>query len=381
MTLFTASLIIVVLEYTYSFPTKPFYADEPTLKLVHVIFRHGDRTPDQISLYPSNPFYNESNYRPYGYGQLINKGKRREYHIGTALRKRYNRFLGNVWDIDLLDVRSTDYNRTKMSAQLMLAGLFPPTSINIWDSSLADWQPIPYNYEKVNQDKELTPFIGCTRFLSLYNELLATPEISSYLNLNYNKTLNILADKTGIKMSYLEAFYLYFGFLIQEQLNLPLEEWTKEVYPEPLKALSVDFYYLQTNTTELRKIISGYLLKKIITDTQKKIDATLNPSNKKLFVYSAHETNVATILLALEAFKIADIPPYGSYVLFEVHQVDGIYGLKLFYENYSTSEPKLLKIPGCSYFCPFNEFINLVEEILPNSDAECYGNPRYINEL
>lgn len=372
-------LILFLLGQLDGFPTRPFYENETTLLLVHVIYRHGDRTPDQVSLYPTNPYYNEIHYSPYGYGQLLNKGKRRERDIGKALRKRYNKFLGSVWNIDALDVRSTDYNRTKMSAQLMLAGLWPPTSMNIWDP-LLDWQPIPYNYEKSADDKELAPFLGCTRFTRLFQETVASPEISSYLS-RYNETLEILADKTGLEMSYLEAFLLYFGFLIQEQLYMPLEDWTKMIYPEPLKSLAVDFYYLQTNNTGLRTIITGYFFKKIIADTQSKIDGTLSPAGRKMFIYSAHETNVAAILLTLEAFKIVDIPPYGSYVLFEVHEIDGVYGIKLFYQDYSSNEPQLLKISGCADLCPFDEFIALLEEYIPESDSECYDSLRDINEL
>lgn len=34
--------------------------------------RHCDRTPDQSELYTESPYYNESTYAPYGYGQLTN---------------------------------------------------------------------------------------------------------------------------------------------------------------------------------------------------------------------------------------------------------------------------------------------------------------------
>lgn len=76
----------------------------------------------------------------------------RMYNVGVALRQRYNNFLGKVWNTSILDVRTTDYARTKMSAQLMLAGLWAPSCVNIWNSAL-HWQPIPYDYEKKSDDK------------------------------------------------------------------------------------------------------------------------------------------------------------------------------------------------------------------------------------
>lgn len=45
----------------------------------------------------------------------------------------------------IVDAWSTDYNRTKASLELVLAGLWPPSSSQIWNA-LLPWQPIPYNY-------------------------------------------------------------------------------------------------------------------------------------------------------------------------------------------------------------------------------------------
>ena len=73
----------------------------------------------------------------------------------------------------------------------------------------------------------------------------------------------------------------------------------------------------------------GHFIKKVLSDTKNKIDGTMNPSGRKMFVYSAHEMNVATILLSLDAYKINAVPNYGSYVLFEVHRINRVWGLKV----------------------------------------------------
>lgn len=47
-----------------------------------------------------------------------------------------------------------------------------------------------------------------------------------------------------------------------------------------------------------------------------------------MFLYSAHETNIALLLVTLDIFD-DQIPTFGSYVIIEVHRVDGVYGFKV----------------------------------------------------
>lgn len=338
-----------------------------TLVLAHVLFRHGDRTPSTAGLWNSNPYYNESYYKPYGYAQLTNDGKRRMYNVGLELRKRYDEFLGKTWEIGVLDAWSTNYNRTKMSTSLVLAGLYPPNSCLIWKKDLA-WQPIPYNYLPVPDDRELSSWACPTVVPLIYNTSSTAERLSAYDGL-----IKTLSEGTGRDLDYIDALDLYFGMLIQSQLGFPLQNWTEAIYPEPLKTYIIDFYYIETSTQALKKVIAGYLVKKIISDTQKKINGTLTPENRKLFLYSAHETNLGTVIAALELTNLTEIPGYGSYLTFEVHNIDNVYGIKIFFQNYESEDPILLTLPGCQEFCPFDDFVNLTADIIPLSDSECTG--------
>lgn len=87
---------------------------------VHLVFRHGDRTP--ISPYPKDPY---KNYNwPGGLGQLTNAGKRRHHELGAWLRSRYQGWLSEQYDNHQIVVRSTDTDRTLMSAMANLAGVY-----------------------------------------------------------------------------------------------------------------------------------------------------------------------------------------------------------------------------------------------------------------
>ena len=98
------------------------------------LFRHGDRTP--IQSYPTDQ-YTESTWERYGgFGQLTQAGMHRHFDYGRFLRDRYRKFLNKTYNRNRVYIRSTDYDRTLMSAYSMLSGLFEPESYQIWNEDL-----------------------------------------------------------------------------------------------------------------------------------------------------------------------------------------------------------------------------------------------------
>ncbi|KAL6419477.1 hypothetical protein ACFW04_011381 [Cataglyphis niger] len=96
-------------------------------------------------MFPTDPYINYT-FFPIGLGQLTNQGKKREYELGQVLRSRYKDFLGDLYLPNLVVGRSSDYDRTKMSLQLVLTALFPPMDTRQrWNADL-NWQPIPTMY-------------------------------------------------------------------------------------------------------------------------------------------------------------------------------------------------------------------------------------------
>lgn len=79
------------------------------------------------------------------------KGKQGSYKLGQVLRTRYDSFLGDIYIPETVAAYSTDYERTKMTVLLVLAGLFPPSRSQTWNESIP-WMPIPYRYDKDRYD-------------------------------------------------------------------------------------------------------------------------------------------------------------------------------------------------------------------------------------
>lgn len=338
---------------------------ESTVVVSHALFRHGNRTPELSELYPKDPYLNYS-YYPLTHGQLTNVGKRREYSVGEALRERYQSFLGMYYYEPYLDCWSTDRNRTKASLLLVLASLFPPKCSEVWNYYL-NWQPIPYNYHPEIYDPVLYG-ISCPTYLTEYEAVQNTPEVLAEFS-EYADTFEYISEHSGLNVTRFSPVYdLYFGLSTEEEYGLELPNWTQKVWPDIINEISYKQYYIYTKTTTLKKMAAGYFIQKIIRDTERKINGEIDT---KLFLYSAHENNIGQLLATLDLFEYPHIPTYGSYVLFEAHLINSIYGFKIYYQNYNgTDSPKLLKLPACDEFCPLDQFKSLVEEYMPE-DGLC----------
>jgi lysosomal acid phosphatase len=79
-------------------------------------------------------------------------GKYQHYELGQWLRHRYSGFLPEAYSREDIYVRSTDVDRTLMSAASNLAGLYPPVGDQIWNKNIS-WQPIPIHTVPERKDE------------------------------------------------------------------------------------------------------------------------------------------------------------------------------------------------------------------------------------
>lgn len=113
-------------------------------KLIFTIdfFRHGDRTP--IVLLSKKPYREMM-----GSGELTPFGMQKMYRLGTKFHKIYiddYHLLPSHYRNEVIHVYSTDFNRTLMSAQSFLLGLYPLGTgpyLNRKPALPRAYQPIP----------------------------------------------------------------------------------------------------------------------------------------------------------------------------------------------------------------------------------------------
>lgn len=75
-----------------------------------------------------------------------------QFRLGKYIRKRYNGFLSNIYSPFEIYYRSSDYNRTLVSAQANLAALFFPGETERFFNNFT-WRPIPVHTMPKEEDK------------------------------------------------------------------------------------------------------------------------------------------------------------------------------------------------------------------------------------
>ncbi|GJQ72925.1 hypothetical protein Trydic_g1568 [Trypoxylus dichotomus] len=311
-----------------------------TLVLLHVIFRHGDRTPEKNAIYPKDP-HKHYDYSLFGYGQLTNEGKKKAYRFGQSL---------HAW--------TSDFDRTKMTLQLVLASLYPPRGEQVWDNNIP-WQPIPYHCTPRDSDKLFLAFFYHKAAIDAYNKRFN--EICNNDLSNYCDIVEYVEKHTGMAIENPRTmFALACTLAAEEKLGLELPEWTQKVWPHKMEEYALQEFHISSSTRKLQSLTVGVLLQKIVKDSLSKVKDT---SCTRLHLYSAHDFTVGMILKALNIFDWRH-PDFCSNVAIELHNIDGVYGFKVKYQINEDEEPKLMEFPNIGYFWPLDKFMQEYKDIL-----------------
>ncbi|XP_052550835.1 lysosomal acid phosphatase [Tympanuchus pallidicinctus] len=341
-----------------------------SLRFVTLVYRHGDRSP--IKAYPRDPF--QEGAWPQGFGQLTQVGMRQQWELGRALRRRYRDFLSASYRRQEIFIRSTDYDRTLMSAEANLAGLYPPEKQQMFNPNIS-WQPIPVHTVPESGETLLKfPLTPCPRYEQLQNE---TRNSAEYINKTRDNLqfLQMVANETGIRDLSLESVWSVYDTLFCEQAHkMDLPSWvTPDVMTQmkQLKDFGFEFLFGIHRRVEKARLQGGVLLDHIRKNLTKAANVSAH-QQLKLLVYSAHDTTLVALQMALDVYNKIQAP-YASCHLFELYQEDdGNFSVEMFFRNESGKEPFPLTIPGCQQICPLQRFLELTDPVVPQDwEQEC----------
>ncbi|TKS67070.1 Lysophosphatidic acid phosphatase type 6 [Collichthys lucidus] len=348
------------------------------LQLVQVLFRHGARTPlksipnvmeaqwlpvlleppayTHISYVvtdlhggPKPPSPIEDKYRSDTLtggtypGQLTAVGMQQLYELGKRLRKRYveeTGFLSSTFSPAEVYVRSTNIVRTIESAKCLIAGLFQQKQKEIVHilTTASESEILYPNYHGC----KLLKILGSHRWA----ESSTLPDIAADLQ-SIQSALGIAAHQN------VDFILIRDDMVARETHGLPcppeLDSWRNKVEQ---RAVDMVYHVFQPSKRESLKLCVGPLLHTMLANIEDKLQGTSAESNRKLYLYSAHDTTLIPCLMALGLFDMK-WPPYATDITLELYQHQQT--SKPFVKVSYAGQDQLIQ--GCSgIYCPLEEF-------------------------
>ncbi|EFO91525.1 hypothetical protein GCK72_005940 [Caenorhabditis remanei] len=399
-------MLIALLISSRILTTLSFSDDEFDLVFVQAIWRHGDRAPQ----YPYvNDKFTEEDWKRIGsgIGQLTYTGVKQHIKLGESIRERYVKsgFLPESFDENVIQFRSTNRNRTILSAEANFLGMYP----NEGKVKLPITVPKNYGYDCINnvmcKCKRRDLLQKMAKELEEYKEVMedsTTTSLFSKLSEITGETINaenfwripdtLRCEKQNFPDVFGEINHWYSAELMEkmELLNTKINRFTSGLYKSRnLNGLDIG--------KEIKKLRAGPLLSDIIRRmTQKsnclnqecrssRMICSQNIRELKYHAYSSHDMTLYSLLTSLDlqdltSSEIGGWPSYASSLFIElfVRKSDKLPFFRVIYRNPSSSLPSeflnitplIPKCHGLSH-CSFKTFENIHNEFkieMPTSE-------------
>ncbi|KAI7857192.1 histidine phosphatase superfamily [Circinella umbellata] len=319
------------------------------------------------------------------YGQLTNVGRQSMASLGSRLREIYiNRlkFLPDVFDENTVTIRSTSYQRTQESVQQLVAGGLYPIEKRHDDFVLkiSTRDPVTDN---------MYPNRNCSRLSQLNKESREeVHEIYKEKFKSLSEKLKKYADSVSL-YSHPSANGIMDTLVAAKAHGFDLPPDIDEGVMRDLEDVVIlDFFHTAMKSHEGRRLGIGRLVGDI---RDRMVEKTAGVNDRKLHIYSGHDTTVGPLLISLGVFD-KRWPPFSSSIIFELFKEKGtnlswtsrIFGQKEqpHYVRVRYND-KILELPGChaiedhhssgdKSLCTFEAFKKIVKDQVPeNWNEEC----------
>jgi acid phosphatase len=327
---------------------------EPKLIFAIDLIRHGDRMPiitiaDEPATWPEKS------------GELTPIGMQQEYQLGRQLRDFYMvkyKLIPERYDRDTIYLRSTDVDRTIMSAQIVAYALYPlgtgPKLPNSTQPALPDfYQPVPIHTIPEAYDSLRMPSRKDPEFKKLITQYVyEQPRWQQQLK-TYHTKLERWSKLTGVKLTdNLEAIiYLGDNLHIRQQYHIALPKGLTDTDAHEI----IDLMHSTAATIYNAYPVSAYATQKLRVQIADYLKSATTDSNKLKFVLlSAHDSTLAALLGALR-YQIDGLASYASDLKI----------LLFFDQNKYYVEPTLngkpLNLAGCQKNrCTLEQFLKIL---------------------
>lgn len=333
---------------------------------LHVVFKHGHRSP--FRLYKTDP--NPREIWPEGLGQLTQLGRLQMYQVGVQLRQRYKDFLTH--DPNEIYLQSSDANRSLYSAYSFLAGFYPPDEEWAFAPDLP-WQPIDVKYVPEEKEMYLQSNPNCPKYETSKKQTIKSEEVQAFIR-QHKGYYEFWRRHSGNPVNNCDtAGDLYKTLSVEMDNNYTIPEWAARHWDELIHQTDVCYYY-HFKTKLQQRFRAGPILGLMLNRMKAR---TRGVRDFKVYGYSGHGSNIAAMQCALQSYiKHA---PHAATLVQELHaEPDGSFTTRFLLFNSTHPESQLdppfaIQLHVCSsQFCPIDIYDNFIKELVPkNWEKEC----------
>lgn len=311
------------------------------------LIRHGDRNP--IIDLPKSPIA-----WPGGLGELTALGMRQEFELGVKLHKRYiedEKLLPPQYQAENIYVRSTDMDRTLVSAESVLMGLYPlgtgPKISGTDKPGLPSaFQPIPIHTNEKKFDELL--WVAPVGIFSKMKFAWEVRQSWREKTKGREQELKAWSESTGIKIDdFLQLDKVADNLYIRRIKHLPLPTGMTPEQELSLLQLGRWAFITAFNLPEMYYPMGHHFLNRVgeyFTEASKK------KTPLKYVLFSAHDVSIMSVMNMLKS-PLSDSPPYASDLNFSLYEEDGKYFVRVKLND------RPVKVPGCQDTrCTLKEF-------------------------
>jgi hypothetical protein len=330
---------------------------QETLIFALDLIRHGDRTA--LQTLPKAPYQ-----WPAGLGQLTAEGMQQEFQNGMRFREKYidhAHLLPAHYKNNTLYVLSTDFDRTLMSAQAVLLGLYPlgggPLLSQTGKPALPGaYQPIPIHSNQGETDDLFITDKDKEQYKQLVEKYVFTRADWQETTRSLQKKFPLWSEATGLTLTNIhELITLADTLFIYRIHHIAMPPGLRAADIQQIIAVGRWGFVTAYQTPEIGTRVGQPLLAKIADYLQ---HASQHKTSLKYVLFSAHDSTIMSLMTTLHV-PLTEPPPYAANVNFALFARG--------FENYvvkATYNGSPLIIPGCEReVCSLAQFMRVAHAV------------------
>lgn len=141
----------------------------------------------------------------------LQTGKKEMFILGEYFHRRYRKLIGKRYSPGKVYTISTDYDRSIMSAEANLAGMFFPREDEMWHDDIL-WQPVPVHTLPKVLDNILRPRYKdrCPKYTTMYDYYMQKSSYALEMKIKFGKYFEFWQRMSGDEIHTIEdVFSIY----------------------------------------------------------------------------------------------------------------------------------------------------------------------------